>query len=88
MVRRLSLFFTIVLLLSHLVEAFHYHDDGADHPDCSICATINQQADSAYNLPVYQILPQAVKTPYPQQPVLPTVAKSIYSPFNNRAPPS
>ena len=85
--KRLSLIFITLLLLSTLVEAFHYHDDGADHPECSICAATHHQADTAYTAPVYEFLRHFVETPYPR-PVLPVITKTFFTPCNNRAPPA
>jgi hypothetical protein len=87
MYKRASLIFLILLLLTTLVESLHYHDDGADHPECSICVATHQQADTGYTAPVYEILNQSAETLYPR-PVLPVVANTLFSSFNNRAPPA
>ncbi len=87
MSKRLSLLFITLLLLSSLVEAFHYHDDGADHPECSICVATHQQADSGYTSPTCAIQRQLAETTYPE-PVLAAVTKTFFTPANNRAPPA
>lgn len=87
MLKRLSLFFTILLLLSALVEAYHYHDDGEDHPQCSICAAIHQQAATGFAVQFHEVLREYVDAPYPR-PVLAIVAKTFFTPFNSRAPPA
>ena len=87
MPKRLSLIFIALLLLSVLTESAHFHDDGADHPECSICAATHQQADTGFTAPVYEIISHSAKTPYPL-PVLPAITKAFFSPCNNRAPPA
>jgi len=84
--KRLSLLLIILLLLSTMVEAFHYHDDGDDHADCPICVATHHQAGTGFTAPVYEIPSHSVETPCPR-PVLPIVAKSFFSPYANRAPP-
>jgi hypothetical protein len=86
MQKRISLFLSILLLFSTLVVSFHYHADGADHPDCSICLAHNQQADSSYILPFPEIQREFTETLLPQ-PVPAIIAKSCFTPANNRAPP-
>jgi hypothetical protein len=85
--KRLSLFLVILLLLSTLVEAFHYHDDGDDHPECSICAATHQQSDTGFTPPVCEIQRHVTETVY-VQPVLAVASKTIFTPANNRAPPA
>lgn len=87
MLKRLSLLFAILLLLATLVEAFHYHDDGADHPQCSICTAIHQHAESGFATPVSEIVRTYVESPYPR-PVLAIVTNTFFTPFNSRAPPA
>ena len=87
MLKRLSLFFAILLLLSTLVEASHYHDDGEDHPQCSICAAIHQQAATGFTAHVHEVLREYVDAPY-LRPVPAVVAKTFFTPFNSRAPPA
>ena len=85
---RLPLLLICLLLLSTLATAFHHHDDGADHPECSICVAAHQQADTGYTAPVYQIPRLSEVPPPPPCPVLPYVAKPFLSPLNDRAPPA
>jgi len=87
MLKRVSLFLTILFLLTTLVEAFHYHDDGADHPECSICAATHQQANTCSPSSIPEISLQYLDTPYPR-PVLPFVTTADFTPFNIRAPPA
>jgi len=87
MLKRLSLFFVCILLLANLAEAFHHHDDGSDHPDCSICATAHHQAATGYVAPVFDVQRLVAKTIH-VQPALAFVAKLFHSPANDRAPPA
>ena len=85
--KRISLFLTILLLLSTLAGSFHYHADGADHPDCSICLAQHQQADSSYIFSSPEILREFTETLFARTaPVV--IAKFCYTPANNRAPPA
>lgn len=86
MLKRLSLLITLLFLLASLVEAFHYHDDGADHPQCSICVALHQSAESALTGVVYHVVRNFVETPYPR-PVPLHIAKTFFTPVNSRAPP-
>jgi hypothetical protein len=87
MSRRLAAFFFCLFLLSTLVESFHFHDDGADHSDCSICVANHQQADTGYTAPAGEIHIELNETAY-ARPVLAVVAKTFSTPANNRAPPA
>jgi len=85
--KRISLFLTILLVLSTLAGSFHYHADGADHPDCSVCLAYHQQADSNYVVPLPDIQRAFTGTLLPQ-PVPAIIAKSCFTPANGRAPPA
>jgi len=87
MYRRLSAIFVCLLLLSTLVGAFHHHDDGADHPDCTVCVAHHQQSDSGHNSPACEIHRPLTETAY-SRPVLAVVAQTFFTPANNRAPPA
>lgn len=86
MLKRLALLITLLFLLASLVEACHYHDDGASHPQCSICAALHQSADSVQAGVVHQVVRTCQETPY-ARPIQAEVAKSCFTPFNSRAPP-
>ena len=86
MVKRLSLILTILLMLSIMVEAFHCHDDGAEHPECAICLASIQQADTGHTAPVNEIGIKSAEILYPR-PVLAIVTTFYISPLKNRAPP-
>ncbi len=86
MLKRLATFCVTLLLLATLGAAFHHHDDGADHPDCSICAAIHHQADTGFVAPVIEIQRLVAKTIH-LQPALAVVAKLSVLPANGRAPP-
>lgn len=84
----LSLVFVFILVFSTLAITFHHHNDGADHPDCSICAAIhNQQSDSTSPAIPYEIHRSCTETVY-SHPVLTIVTKTFLTPANNRAPPA
>ncbi len=87
MFKRLSLFFVSLLLLFTLVEAFHHHDDGADHPDCSICVATHQQAETGYTPPALEIHRNFTETAY-LRPVSAVIPHTFFTPANNRAPPA
>jgi len=87
MFKRLSSFFICLLIFSSLAVAFHHHDDGADHPDCSICVAVHHQADTGYVAPVIDIQRLVAQTIH-VQPALAVVAKLFHSPANGRAPPA
>jgi hypothetical protein len=88
MLRRLSLFFVLLLLLSFFGEAFHHHDDGADHPDCSICmAVVHHKADTGLTFAPLEIQREitgivSVLTYFA------VFSKISFTPANNRAPPA
>lgn len=86
MLKRLSLLLTILFLLASLVEAFHYHDDGADHPQCPICAALHQKSESARVSADYQVARDYLETPHPR-PVPARVTTTSFSPLQSRAPP-
>jgi hypothetical protein len=87
MLKRLSLFFVCLLLLSFLGEAFHHHDDCADHPDCSICVAVHHKADAGFTFAPSEIQRELTGTVY-ARPLLAIIAKTTYSPTNTRAPPA
>jgi hypothetical protein len=85
--KHLALICLCLLLVSTLVTAFHHHDDGDDHPECSICLAIHHQSDSDYAFPAFEVQRQLVDTVY-TQPALAVVTKLFFTPANNRAPPA
>jgi hypothetical protein len=87
MCKRLATFFICFLLLSSLVEAFHFHNDGAEHSDCSICVANHQQSDSGHISPSTEIQLQLQETVY-ARPVPAVAAQTFFTPANNRAPPA
>jgi hypothetical protein len=87
MFKRFATFFICLLLLSTLVSAFHHHDDGADHPDCSICVANHQQSDSGHASPSTEIQIQLEETVY-ARPVIAVIAQARFASANNRAPPA
>jgi hypothetical protein len=84
--KRISLFLTILLVLSTLAGSFHYHADGTDHPGCSICLAHHQQADSSYIFSSPKILREFTETLF-ERTAPAAIAKSCFTPANSRAPP-
>ena len=76
-----------LLLLSVLAEAFHHHDNGADHSDCPICVATHHQSDTGNIAPVLEIQRLVIATAY-VRPVVTVVTKTFNSPANDRAPPA
>jgi hypothetical protein len=87
MIKRLSLLIVILLLCTAVAESFHYHADGADHSDCSICAAAHLNSDTVLSSPVVAVQRQFTRTVY-QFPTSTVVAKNCFSPANSRAPPA
>lgn len=48
MKRRFALFLLVCFSLTILGLAFHHHQDGVPHDDCSICYNVAHQANSAF----------------------------------------
>jgi hypothetical protein len=87
MLRRLSAIFVFLLLFSLLAGAFHHHDDGEDHPDCSICmAVLHHKADTGFTFVPLEIRRELTQTEY-DPPIITFVCKSFYTPSLGRAPP-
>jgi len=87
MLKRLSLFFVLLLLLSFLGEAFHHHDDYADHPDCSICVATHQKSDTGHSYAPSEIQ-RELKEAADIRPYLPVVSKTFFNTSLGRAPPA
>lgn len=87
MVKRLSIVIVAIFLLATLVEAFHHHDDGADHPECPICLAHHQQSDSGVTAPPSP-LPRELTALTFDRPVPVAVTRDFFTPANNRAPPA
>lgn len=85
--KHLSFIIVCFVLLAVVGSAFHHHDDGADHPECTICASLHQQADSTCSFSPQLLLRTAVPTVY-ARPVLPVPAKNFFASANDRAPPA
>ena len=87
MIKCLSHLIVILLLCTAVVESFHYHDDGANHSDCSICVASHLTSDTVLTSPVVAALQDVTLTVY-LLPAVTVVTKIAYSPANNRAPPA
>jgi len=87
MLRRLSFICICLIFVSIVVTSFHHHDDGDDHPECSICVAIHQQSDSPYSFVRHEIVRPILETVFVcSVPALfPTTL--VISP-NDRAPPA
>ncbi len=87
MLRRLSFLFAFILLLSFLGEAFHRHDDGADHPDCSVCmAAVHHNADGGLSFVPLEIPGELTGTLH-CPPIITIICESLFTPSRSRAPP-
>jgi len=87
MLKRLSLFFICLILFASLAEAFHHHDDGAEHADCAVCAAFHHQADTGYIPPTPDVRRNFTETTY-VRPVVTVITPDFFTPANNRAPPA
>ena len=83
----LSFIFVCLMLLSFLGEAFHHHDDGANHPECSICVATHQKSDTDLTFSPLEIYRELTE-PITIRPFLPVASKTLYSPSLGRAPPA
>jgi len=85
--KRLSIFIVCLLLFSTLLTAYHHHDGGQEHPDCSICAVAHHQASALLKLP--EFTPPSRFFSVIEFPPLTQHFSSIprFS-FNSRAPPA
>lgn len=86
MIKRLSFLCICLMLLSILATSYHHHDDGADHPECSICLACHQQSDSSYGISRHEVVRPLIPIVY-AAPVLAVVTDSSLTPGNGRAPP-
>jgi hypothetical protein len=41
---RLASIFLLLFVLATIAMAFHHHEDGADHPDCPVCAAAHHHS--------------------------------------------
>ena len=85
--RFVSLILALLLFSATLVESLHHHDDGVDHPDCSVCvAALHHGADSALPSPLLLPLPEVSPTVFPEVILHAAAVRACYAP-GNRAPP-
>jgi hypothetical protein len=88
MLKRFSFIFVCLLLLSFLGEAFHHHDDGDEHPDCSICmAVVHHKADTGLTFAPPEIQRELTEIVY-QSPVQAGLPKIFVIPALGRSPPA
>jgi len=87
MIKRLSILIVILLLCTAVVESFHYHDDGANHSDCSICVASHLNSDTVLTSPVVAALQDVTLTVY-LHPTVTVVTNTFFAPANSRAPPA
>jgi hypothetical protein len=84
--KRLSIFIVCLLLFSSLLTAYHHHDGGQDHPNCSICAVANHYTSALLSHPEFIPPSQLITTvefpPFIQH----SISITRYS-FHSRAPP-
>jgi hypothetical protein len=83
----LSFIIVCLMLLSFLGEAFHHHDDGGEHPECSICVATHHKSDTGLTFATSEMQRELTETPYPH-PFLAVVAINFFTPELGRAPPA
>jgi hypothetical protein len=88
MLKRFSFIFVCLLFLSFLGEAFHHHDDGDDHPDCSVCmAVVHHKADTGLTFTPPEIQRLLTETVY-LSPALADLPEAFFIPALGRSPPA
>ncbi|HTP65823.1 MAG TPA: hypothetical protein VMJ66_10575 [Geobacteraceae bacterium] len=88
MLKRFSLILVCLLLFSFVVEAFHHHDDGEDHPDCAVCmAVVHHKADTSFTFSPLEIQMELTGV-IPVIAYVASISKNSFTPANNRAPPA
>ena len=84
--KKIYYFFAIVFLFASLAIAFHHHDDGHQHDECSLCIAAN--LFSSGNLEIHQSFVFYPTTTYLHQPEESFhQALSKFSVYSDRAPP-
>jgi hypothetical protein len=83
----LSFIIICLMLLSFLGEAFHHHNDGADHPECSICVAAHQKSDAAFATAPFSAPKDLSETAY-NPSIINILSKTLFSPSLGRAPPA
>lgn len=83
----LSFIFVCLMLLYFLGEAFHHHDDGSDHPECSICVASHHKSDTGLTFTPFEMQRELTEAPYPH-PFLAAAAINFFTPALGRAPPA
>jgi hypothetical protein len=83
----LSFIFVCLMLLSFLGEAFHHHDDGGDHPECSICVATHQKSDNSFSFAPLE-LPGELAGTVCNPSIINIFSKTLFSPSLGRAPPA
>ena len=83
----LSFIFICLMLLSFLGEAFHHHDDGSDHPECSICVATHQKSDTGPAIAQLEA-PGELAGTLCNPSIITIFSRTLYSPSLGRAPPA
>lgn len=47
---RLALIFLLLFVSATFVEAFHHHEDGAEHHDCPVCAAAHYHSAAGISI--------------------------------------
>jgi hypothetical protein len=85
--RKLALFLLTWFSLSVLAIAFHHHEDGVSHDNCSICFNISLHSNAAFQ-DVPQIALSTSLFPLAALENTVSVSRLCCSPYLNRAPPA
>lgn len=84
--RSLSTLLVCLLLCSALVTAFHHHEDGAAHSDCSICLVGHHQPATESDAPAVALAREFTAATF-TRPILIAPTRHEFSPTQSRAPP-
>jgi hypothetical protein len=85
--RKLALSLLICFSLSILVLAFHHHEDGVPHDNCSVCFNVTHHANVAFQV-VQQVSPPTSDIPLVSLEHKISLSSLFHSPYSNRAPPA
>ncbi len=85
--KKFALLLFVCFFLSILAVAFHHHEDGLDHDDCSICFCATHHTNSVSSS-VPQVSSPAFETGLVFFEDKLDLSPVCHSPYSNRAPPA
>jgi hypothetical protein len=85
--KKVALILVVCFSLLFLGCAFHHHEDGDAHDNCSICFCVVHHSNLAFQ-DVFQISPPVfgIFSDIPEAVV--SLFSTCFSPYSNRAPPA